>query len=305
MAGTVPRRVAVALSIVVGVAAITISARGHAQAGGSAQARKMLDTYCVGCHNSRTRAGGVAFDTLNLDTIHEHADVGEAALRKLRGRLMPPPGSRQPDQREIDAFSVWMESTLDAAAIATPDRPRPVAGHVPIQRMTRTEFGTAVNDLLGIELDAEQLLPAEIEVQGFENIAAALSVSPAFLDQYVAATRLAARLAVGESSKVSSAHYAMSVEGDQPAHIDGLPLGTRGGMKFRHNFPADGEYRFTIQDLGIDLYSRVLETQHIVLILVDGREVYRGPIGGLDDLRAVDRKGATGRADIMKRFTNI
>jgi mono/diheme cytochrome c family protein len=304
MTGTI-RQVTVAVSIGVGLAAVTASVRGHAQADGSAQARRMLDTYCVGCHNARTRAGGVAFDTLNLDTIHEHADVGEAALRKLRGRLMPPPGSRQPDQREIDAFSVWMESTLDAAATATPDRPRPVAGHVPIQRMTRTEFGTAVNDLLGIELDAEQLLPAEIEVQGFENIAAALSVSPAFLDQYVAATRLAARLAVGESTpKPASAHYSIP-DGDQPAHIDGLPLGTRGGTRFRHNFPADGEYRITIADLGIDLYTRAVETRHTLVILVDGVEVFRQSVGGADDLRIVDRGGAPGRAEIMKRFTNI
>ena len=141
-----------------------------------------------------------------------------------------------------------------------------------------------------------QLLPAEIEVHGFDNIAAALSVSPAFLDQYVAAARLAARLAVGESvPKVASAHYPQPETGDQPVHIDGLPLGTRGGMKFRHNFPADGEYRFTIPDLGVDLYSRVVETRHTLVILVDGREVFResvGGAGGSADRRSRRRAGA-------------
>ena len=120
----------------------------------------MLDTYCVGCHNSRTKAGGVAFDALDLNAVHEHPDIWEAALRKLRGRQMPPPGNRQPDQREIDAFVSWMETTLDAAPRRSGEAAK--AGHVPIQRLTRTEFATAVNDLLGVELDAEKLLPAEV-----------------------------------------------------------------------------------------------------------------------------------------------
>jgi mono/diheme cytochrome c family protein len=279
----------------------TASSTSRAQQSGAAAARAMLDTYCVGCHNSRARAGGVAFDALTFEAVHEDADVWEAAVRKLRGRLMPPPGSRQPDQREIDAFVTWMEGALDAAAARGP-----VAGHVPIQRLTRTEFGTAVSDLLGIELDATQLLPAEIEVNGFDNIAAALSVSPAFLDQYVGAARVAARLAVGESApKVASATYAQPEGGDQPAHIDGLPLGTRGGMRFRHNFPADGEYRFTISDLGLDLYTRAVETRHTLIMLVDGREVFRESVGGPDDLRTLDRGGAPGRAEVMKRFASI
>src|SRR5215213_3170704 len=121
---------------------------------------------------------------------------------------MPPPTSRQPDQREIDAFVTWMEAKLDGA------RGGAVAGHVPAQRLSRTEFAISVNDLLGIELDAAQVLPAEIEVNGFENIAAALTVSPAFLDQYVAAARLAAKLAVGESvPKIASATYPQRLDG--------------------------------------------------------------------------------------------
>src|SRR5688572_14957879 len=308
-----------AICIGVAVAALTTAALGQVRPANqpaanardiSEPARKTLDTYCAGCHNSRTGAGGVAFDTLSLDAVHEHADVWEATIRKLRGRLMPPPGSRQPDQREIDAFVTWMEGKLDSAAggpvAGSPRRSQAQAGHVPMQRLTRTEFGAAVNDLLAIELDARQLLPAEIEVDGFDNIAAALSVSPAFLDQYVAAARLAARLAVGESvPKLASAHYAQSIEGDQPVHVDGLPLGTRGGMRFRHHFPADGEYRFTIPDVGVDLYTRAVETRHTLVILVDGREVFRESVGGAEDLRIVERSGAPGRAEIMKRFASI
>jgi hypothetical protein len=214
---------------------------------------------------------------------------------------MPPPGSRQPEQRDIDTFVAWMEAQLDAAAARGPS-----AGHVPVQRMTRTEYATAVNDLLGLELDAKELLPAEIEVNGFENIATALTVSPAFLDQYVAAARRAAKLAVGESvPKVSSAHYVKPKGDDQAAHIDGLPLGTRGGMKFRHTFPADGEYRFTFPNLGVDSYTRVVETKHTLVLLIDGREVFRESLGGPEDMKTVDRGGAPGRAKVMERFTNV
>ena len=271
---------------------------------GVEQARATIDTYCVSCHNARAKAGGLALDTTPIDAVHEHPDIWEATVRKLRGRLMPPPGSPQPGQREIDTFVTWMEAQLDAAAVR-PDLKLPVAGHVPVQRMTRTEYATAVNDLLGLELDAKELLPAEIEVNGFENIATALSVSPAFLDQYVAAARRAAKLAIGDPVKVGSAHYVKPKGDDQAAHIDGLPLGTRGGMKFRHTFPADGEYRFTFPDLGVDLYTRVVETKHTLVLLIDGREVFRESLGGPEDMKTVDRGGAPGRAKVMERFTNV
>jgi hypothetical protein len=159
--------------------------------------------------------------------------------------------------------------------------------------------------LLGVEIDAESLLPTENEVNGFNNIAAALSISPAFLDQYVGAARLAAKLAVGEPvPKMASARYSLP-PGDQSVHIDGLPLGTRGGMKIRHNFPADGEYRFTVLDLEVGLYTRTLETRHTLVLLVDGGEVFRKALGGPEDLNFVDHGGAPARAQIMARFSNI
>ena len=259
----------------------------------------MLDTYCVGCHSTTGRAGGVAFAGMSVDAIGDNAEIWEKAVRKLRGHLMPPPGSRQPTQAEADAFISSLEIALDS------NTARPVAGHVGIQRMTRTEYGIAVKDLLGVEIDAEDLLPTEIEVNGFDNVAAALSISPSFLDQYVGAARLAAKLAVGEPvAKLASARYPLP-PADQSSHIDGLPLGTRGGMKFRHNFPADGEYRFTVLDLDVGLYTRTIETRHTLVLLVDGREVFRKALGGPEDLSIVDHGGAPARAQLMERFSKI
>jgi hypothetical protein len=242
-------------------------------------------------------AGGVAFDALTPEDIPDEAAVFESTIRKLRGHLMPPPGSKQPDQKRIDEYVGWMEQTLDS------NRSAPRAGHVPVQRLNRTEYANAVRSLVGVDVKVEELLPRDIDVDGFDNIAAALTVSPAFLDQYISAARFVAKQAVGEP-KVSSAHYSVPA-GQGDAYIDGFPLGTRGGMKFTHNFPADGEYRFSVLDLAIGLYPAPAAERVTLVILVDGQEVIRRDVGGPEDLALADREGADGRQKIMDRFTNM
>jgi Protein of unknown function (DUF1592)/Protein of unknown function (DUF1588)/Protein of unknown function (DUF1585)/Protein of unknown function (DUF1595) len=128
-------------------------------------------------------------------------------------------------------------------------------------------------------------------------------VSSAFLEQYVSVARAVARLAVGEQ-KLASASYPPPL-GDQDAHTDGLPLGTRGGTRFTHHFPADGEYRITITNLEIGTYTRSLETEHTLVMLIDRQEVFRGELGGLEDISIADREGAPGHARIMQRFAQI
>ena len=256
----------------------------------------MVNTYCVGCHNSRAKVGGLALDGLNLQAAADNADIWEKALRKLRGHLMPPPGSAQPAQQDVDAFVAWMENTLDTHATG------PRAGHVPIQRLNRTEYIASVKALLDVELKATDVLPQDGQVDGFDNIAAALTVSPAFLSQYITAARQVAKLAIGNPNPpVASTKYPIAANANPDVP---LPLGTRGGIGFRHNFPADGEYRITINDLGVGIYNSTLENQSTVVILIDGKTVFRQTIGGPDDWQ-LHAKGPPGRAKIMERFTKI
>src|SRR5205823_7587871 len=133
-------------------------------------------------------------------------------LRKLRGHLMPPPGSRQPAQKDVDSFVSWMETSLDSH----PAGPR--AGYVPIQRLNRTEYAASVKGLVGVEVNAKDVLPQDIQVGGFDNIAAALSTSPAFLDQYITAARHVAKEAVGNPNKVANVKYTVTAnqDGDRP-----------------------------------------------------------------------------------------
>ena len=165
--------------------------------------RAMVTTYCVTCHNARLKTGGLALDGLDLAAPANDAQIWEKALRKLRGHQMPPPGSPQPAQKDLDSFVAWMENTLDARAKGPKAGPR--AGYVPIQRLNRSEYAATVKALVGVDVNAKEVLPQDIQVEGFDNIADALSVSPAFLDQYVAAARQVARLAVGNPNpRVSS-----------------------------------------------------------------------------------------------------
>ena len=279
------------------------------------QHRAMLNTYCVTCHNTRLKTGGLALDGEVLDRLElqstrqstgqsagDDAQVWEKALRKLRGHQMPPPGSPQPPQKDVDSFVAWMENALDSAA-GDSHAKGPKAGYVPIQRLNRTEYAASVKALVGVDVNPKEVLPQDIQVEGFDNIADALSVSPAFLDQYVTAARHVAQLAVGNPNpRVSSLKYSIAANQNPD---DPPPPGTRGGIKFKHNFPTDGEYRITINDLEVGPYSNSLESENTVVIMIDGRIVFRKSIGGAADLSLADRKAGTGRAQIMERFSKI
>ena len=274
---------------------VLLQNRGAAQTPGADPQRALLNTYCTGCHNARAKIGGLALDGLNLQAAAGDGEVWEKVLRKLRGRLMPPPGSPQPAQRDIDSFAAWMENALDTRAGG------PAAGHVPLQRMNRTEYVATVKALVGVDVNPNEVLPQDIEIEGFDNIAGALNVSPAFVDQYITAARKVARVAVG-TDRVASVKYPIAAH--QNPELP-LPLGTRGGIRFNHNFTADGEYRININDLGVGLYTGSVENESTLVIMLDGKIVFRNKIGGPADQALADRKAAQGRAEIMERFTKI
>src|SRR6195256_6349904 len=260
-----------------------------------------IQLYCFGCHNEGVRAGNLFLDRLGAKSVPEHPEIFEKVVRKLHGRQMPPPGLPQPSQQEIDALVGWLESTLDPSSKTHPP------GHVPVQRLNRTEYANAVKDLLAVEIDPKEYLPADIAVEGFSNIAAALTVSPAFLEQYINAARAVSRMALGQPvPELVKASFPPPATGDQDGYVDGMPFGTRGGTRFEYTFPADGEYRVTISDLDFGLYPRGVENETTVVVLIDRKEVFREKVGGEADRAFVDRGGgAPAGAKLMERFANI
>src|SRR5690606_5462378 len=139
----------------------------------------VLAAHCADCHNDAERAGGLAFERLDLNNVAAHQELWEKAVGKLRGGLMPPAGASQPERHDVDALIAYLEQAIDASVVEHR------VGHVPIQRLNRDEFAATIEGLIGVRVDPEQILPREIEVEGFNNVAGALGASPAFLEQYV------------------------------------------------------------------------------------------------------------------------
>src|SRR6185436_563252 len=203
-----------------------------------------INTYCVGCHNDRSKTGGVSFEGLKVENIGERADLFEKAVRKLRGRVMPPPGAKQPEAKDIDSLVSFLETSLDKA-----EGKAHIPDQVILHRLNRKEYANAVRDLLAVDFDAAATLPEDDTAEGFDNIAAALQVSPSFIEQYVIAARAVAVKALGQPDARPSGWTFRAGPGTQLTHVEGLPLGTRGGILAKVELPSDGEYVINISDM--------------------------------------------------------
>src|SRR5579872_5343599 len=260
-----------------------------------------LKQYCSKCHNAEDWAGGVAFDTMNADGIPDDAKIWEHAMVKLRGRLMPPPGNPQPDKAAVRSFVSWMEGTLDQAAANRED-----PGRVALHRLNRKEYANAVWELLGVQIDGTALLPQDDQSGDFDNIANVLQVSPAFVDSYITAARNVAVEAMGDATaRPIGTQYPVTGAGNQEFHVDGLPLGTRGGMAVVHNFPADGEYELNIGNMAVALWVYNLEFQHTLIATLDGKKFFETRIGGEEDMKAIDQKQDPAVDAINQRLKRI
>jgi hypothetical protein len=231
----------------------------------------------------------------------------ETVVRRLRGSVMPPPGSVHPGIAEVGELVAALEANLDTAAAARGAAP----GRVMLHRLNRVEYATAVRDLLGVDVDAARILPPDATSDGFDNVAEVLRVTPTYLDQYIAAARDVSLRAVGSPTpKLARAEY-VSTNRNHSVHVDGLPLGTRDGLAVTHHFPADGEYVFNLRvsaEPGAELsaYRRSwLAYPHRVILTIDGERVFEAQLGGEDDLRDLDRFQIVTVNAIKDRFRNI
>lgn len=263
----------------------------------------VVERYCFDCHNSIDRSGGLALDALRAEDVGVDAPIWETALRKLRGGLMPPPDRPQPSPERKAGLVAALERRLAAEAEAAGPRP----GFVGLHRMNRKEYANAVRDLLAVEIDSTELLPRDNAKAGYDNNASVLTISPTFMEQHVAAARRVAALALGaaDAPPGSVTYVNDGNAGSNRRHIEGLPLGTRGGLAVVHDFPADGEYVVHIADMARALWVYDMEFENTIVVTLDGREVYRTAIGGEDDQKAIDQNGQAAADRINRRLKDI
>ncbi len=265
----------------------------------------MLDRYCVGCHNERTNlpaARPLYLSQADVSDLSKDPGVWEKVIVKLAVGAMPPQGSPRPEPAVLDGFASYLVTNLDrnAARLNNP-------GTFQLHRLNRTEYQNAIRDLLNVEVDVTGLLPPDSSEFGFDNIASVLKLNSALLERYLTAAVRISTLAVGDR-KVEAVEekFPVRIDVTQNGHIEGLPLGTRGGTLVRHTFPADGEYLLSAAlfrpvdnaDTGIEGQDVPNEFQ----ILIDGEVVHSSLIGGPADHAASVRNLTAAREFVAERM---
>src|SRR5580704_10526759 len=207
--------------------------------------RALLNQYCVVCHNEKMKKAGqpsglaITLDNLDVAHVEQNPQEWERVVHKVRAGMMPPAGLPRPKPADFEAAISWLENELDKHAVA----------HLPppgLHRLNRTEYKNAIRDLLAVDIDPGKYLPSDDSTRGFDNIAGALTLSPALLEGYTSAAGKISRLAIGDVTAPSQTPYHVPEDTSQDYHIEGMPFGTRGGMIVEHEFPADGDYAIKV-----------------------------------------------------------
>jgi len=287
--------------------AALLAAPGRAQAPASmsvASQQAVVKQYCAGCHNDRLKSGGFSFGAFDLAHPEQNAEQSEKVIRKLRAGMMPPAGMPRPDAATLINFAASIENSVDVVALKNPNPGRPA-----LHRLNRAEYANSVRDLLDLNIDTEDLLPADDMSHGFDNMAEVLNVSPTLMDAYIRAASKIARLAVGDPKMTPVVEtYQLGQSYSQMRHVEGTPMGTRGGIAVMHNFPADGEYIFKTTlhfTTNTWLYGSTIKGEQLE-VAINGERVALFDVNPLmkvdDDLRTLPVKVKAGPQMVSAAF---
>src|SRR5687768_14180137 len=252
-------------------------------------AREVVQKFCYDCHDGETKKGELNLAALEGRDFAGDAEVWEKVVRKMNARQMPPIGKRRPDEETYQRTIEQLASNLDRAAEINPNPGRTET----LRRLNRTEYQNAIRDLLDLQIDAAALLPKDESSHGFDNVTVG-TLSPTLLDRYITAAQKISQLAIGAPRKKPGGEtYRIPADVTQEDHVEGLPIGTRGGMLIRHTFPQDGDYEFQIR-LARDRNEEIegLNGTYELELLIDGdrKQLFTIVPPRDKDYESVDRK---------------
>ncbi|MDE0650680.1 MAG: DUF1595 domain-containing protein, partial [Gammaproteobacteria bacterium] len=257
------------------VAASATTAAGNPEH--AASLTGVIRMYCQVCHNDALMTGNISFQAFEVESAPEMAEIAERMIRKLRAGMMPPQGFPRPAGDTLQALAAELETRVDAAWEQNPN-----PGFRTFQRLNRAEFASAVEDLLGLQVDVGEFLPLDTRSANFDNIADVQAPSATLMEGYLRAANYISRVAVGDpDAEPNSIRYRLPRTTSQKDRVEGAPFGTRGGVSVIHNFPADGKYVFHIQPypavegevfgrtFGNEQMEVSLDGQRVALVTID------------------------------------
>jgi hypothetical protein len=220
---------------------------------------------------------------MDYSNVAAEAGVWEKAIKKMRVGMMPPQGAPQPDAATRGQLVSWLTDSLDQAAEAKPNPGRPV-----LHRLNRAEYANAVRDLLALDVDPSTLLPPDDSAYGFDNVGDVLGVSPVLLERFMEAANKVSALAIGDPDiGTASETFRIRQDASQDTHVEGLPIGTVGGIIAKVTLPLDAEYQLAVKMFRTNLgVMRGLEYEHEIEYTVDGARVHTFRMGGEGDFKA-------------------
>lgn len=241
------------------------------------QQKALVDRYCSDCHNPDQKSGSMTLTDLDLEHPERNIDLAEQVIRKTGVSMMPPPGKARPDNATMKLFTASLASDVDSYAAKHPAINNPA-----LHRLNRAEYANSVHALLALDVDTDKLLPGDAMSHGFDNMSDVLTLSPALMEAYVRAAGKVSRDALGDRHADALSHtYTLPRVVSQMNHVDGAPLGTRGGITVQHNFPADGKYTFKVSfyhSLDGPIFGAMQDHGQSIEISVDGARVALFPI---------------------------
>jgi PAS domain-containing protein len=145
--------------------------------------RPMLETYCFSCHGNGKSKGDVRLDQWSDEvTAVKDTDLWQRVLAKVQNGEMPPDNKPQPNARDKQRLTHWVETKVFQCDCEHPD-----PGRTLVRRLNRNEYNNTIRDLLGVDFKPAEDFPIDDSGHGFDNIADALSLSPVLIEKYLAA----------------------------------------------------------------------------------------------------------------------